>query len=137
MRKQLERRLTDELRRQRDGLQIVMEERPPAAMDCVACLAHAGPTIAPRTRASEVCPILGSEEQVRATANALGPTSHAPGKHGEACEVARLADGDEHINVLRVRFISENRSEQGDALYPHERASLGGERAREPEQGRS
>jgi hypothetical protein len=111
---QRDRRRSDDAVTQRQRIEIVMEMWPAPAMARITRLPQAGPTVLPPTNPTDVVAELVRKKHVSASIDTLRVALQPARTPGQRCEVDIVSDNHEHVDVLRIRFRRNNRSDQGN-----------------------
>jgi hypothetical protein len=114
-RPQLERRLLDQFIREANSIQIVMQILAPTAVTSVAGHSDPRAAITPVASSSYVLRRFVGEKHIGALVPALGPSLEPATSRGQRGEISFIVDAHQDIDVFRIGFLGEKRTDQCDA----------------------
>lgn len=132
LRPQINRWRGDELRRQIDDLQVIIEKRRCTAMQRSTGQTNARAAVAPATGAAKVPPFRRSQENVGTAVSGLPMTFQRSAGLGQLLKLAAWSDDHQDVRIFRQRFRPCQRADQGNTVYTRNRAGS----TREPEHTR-
>jgi len=118
-----DRRSLNRLIRQSDVFEIVVQVWPSTAVGCVAGRPDPGSTVSPAAHSADVLVSLVRQEHIGTPIELLRPSLQPPGMRSDRSQVCVIGHNEEQVDVLRIRSISHNRTEETDR--PHTRNLAG------------